>query len=309
MSCVTDPHLASCLKAAATVALVVATGGEGEVEVAAADIAEDAGAEAAEDAGGDAADAAASCGGMSFTAGTEVLLASGKAVPISSLKPGEKVLATNTKTGKTQAEAVAAVLVHHDTNLYDLRVKANGHTSVIGTTSNHLFWTTGTRSSPGRWVKAAALKYGAHLRTPTGSTATVLGGYAPRPSSDWMWDLTIVGDHDFYIDTVVAPILVHNCTKDQGIYEFPDQADPGKIYVGKTLNFARRLQEHIDSGRLESLEDATCTHVCGSEDEVFVAESDRMAELEAQGISLSNKIASPGRAIGNARRWIQDPLW
>jgi len=60
---------------------------------------------------------------------------------------------------------------------------------------------------------------------------------------------------------------------------------------------------------LESLEDATCTHVCGSEDEVFVAESDRMAELEAQGISLSNKIASPGRAIGNARRWIQDPLW
>ena len=131
VSCVTDPHLASCLKAAATVALVVATGGEGEVEVAAADIAEDAGAEAAEDAGGDAADAAASCGGMSFTAGTEVLLASGKAVPISSLKPGEKVLATNTKTGTTQAEAVAAVLVRHDTDLYDLRVKAGNRTAVI----------------------------------------------------------------------------------------------------------------------------------------------------------------------------------
>jgi hypothetical protein len=30
---------------------------------------------------------------MSFTAGTKVLLSSGKAVAISSLKPGEKVLA------------------------------------------------------------------------------------------------------------------------------------------------------------------------------------------------------------------------
>jgi hypothetical protein len=60
-------------------------------------------------------------GGSSFTAGTLVLLASGKAVPISQLKVGEMVLATNTKTGKTQPEAVTAVLVHHDTDLYDLK--------------------------------------------------------------------------------------------------------------------------------------------------------------------------------------------
>jgi hypothetical protein len=39
-----------------------------------------------------------------------VLLANGKAVPISSLKPGEKLVATNTKTGKTQAGTIAAVL-------------------------------------------------------------------------------------------------------------------------------------------------------------------------------------------------------
>jgi RHS repeat-associated protein len=47
VSCVTDPKLSSCVKAALTVALVVATGGEGEVEVAAVDAAED----AAEDSG------------------------------------------------------------------------------------------------------------------------------------------------------------------------------------------------------------------------------------------------------------------
>ena len=105
----------------------------------------DAGTAAAEGAG--AADegaaeeeAAASCGGESFTAGTRVLLASGAAVPIASLKPGEKVLATNARTGKTQAEAVTAVLVHHDTDLYDLTIRSGGRTEVIHTTTTHLFW-------------------------------------------------------------------------------------------------------------------------------------------------------------------------
>jgi hypothetical protein len=60
------------------------------------------------------------CGGASFTAGTKVLLASGRAVPIADLRPGEKVLATNTRTGTTSAETVTAVMVRFDTNRYDL---------------------------------------------------------------------------------------------------------------------------------------------------------------------------------------------
>ena len=80
-----------------------------------------------------------SCGN-SFAAATPVLLASGKAVPISALKAGDKVLADDTKTGKDQAEAVTAVMVHHDTDLYDLTVKTSHGTEVIHTTSNHLFW-------------------------------------------------------------------------------------------------------------------------------------------------------------------------
>jgi hypothetical protein len=202
VSCVTNPHLSSCIKAAVTVALVVATAGEGEVEAAAMEAAEEAGAGVAERVG---AKAAESCG-LSFTPGTKVLLASGKAVPISSLKPGEKVVSTSTKTGKTQAGTIAAVLVHHDTNRYDLTVRARSRTAVIRTTSNHPFWDATTR----RWVKAGALRYGTRLRTPSGGTATVLGGHAPRNRSGWMWDLTIPGNHDFYIATAAADILVHN---------------------------------------------------------------------------------------------------
>ena len=61
---------------------------------------------------------ALSCGGELFTAGTLVLLASGKTVPISQLKTGDTVLASDTKSGKDQPETVTGVLVHHDTDLH-----------------------------------------------------------------------------------------------------------------------------------------------------------------------------------------------
>jgi hypothetical protein len=126
-----------------------------------------------------------------------------------------------TATGKTSAEPVAAVLVRHDSDLYDLRVATAHGTAVIDTTRNHLFWDTGRH----RWVKAAALKYGTRLRTPAGATATALGGHDPKATTGWMWDLSIPGgnDHDFYVlpgdsegayyhsdEHGVAAVLVHN---------------------------------------------------------------------------------------------------
>jgi hypothetical protein len=105
---------------------------------------------------------ASSCGGASLTGSTKVLLASGLAIPIAGLNPGELVLATNTHTGKTSAESVTAVLLRHDTDRYDLTIKTGSGTAVIHTTRSHLFWDRDTQ----RWVKAGALKYGTHLRTP-----------------------------------------------------------------------------------------------------------------------------------------------
>lgn len=160
----------------------------------------------------------------SFTPGTRVLLASGPAAPISSLKPGDKVLASDTRTGKDQPEAVTAVELNHDTDLYDLTVKTAHSTEVIHTTSNHLFWAPAVR----KWIKAAALRKGEQLRTPGGSaTAYADGGTVPVVHDGWMWDLTVPGnnDHDFYVmpadgdispyyhvgrDSVI-PLLVHNC--------------------------------------------------------------------------------------------------
>jgi RHS repeat-associated protein len=152
-------------------------------------------------------------GGESFTASTRVLLAGGKTAPISSLRVGEKVLATSTSTGKTQPETVMAVLIHHDSDLYNLKIKSHGKTAVTHATGYHLFWVPGTGNS-GHWVQAAQLKPGTRLRTPGGSdTATVTGGWYPQQSTGTMWDLTIPGnnDHDFYVVTSGGTaVLVHN---------------------------------------------------------------------------------------------------
>jgi hypothetical protein len=169
---------------------------------------------------------AATCGaGVSFTRDTRVLLADGTSKPISSLKPGDKVLATNTKTGKTSAEAVAAVEVNHDHDLFDLKVKTSHGIQVIHTTASHLFWDPVAH----KWVKAARLRNGQHLRTANGKPAIASGGHVPARHDGWMWDLTIPGnnDHDFYvIPSLVTggqhmyyvaaggtPVLVHNVSE------------------------------------------------------------------------------------------------
>ena len=162
---------------------------------------------AAEDAGSDLADAGADGDDIdpgcddSFTPATKVLLASGAAIPISQLKPGDKVLATNVKTAKTQAETVRAVILEHDIDLYDLTVKVHGRTAVIQTTARHRFWDQTTRA----WTYADALPAGDLLRTPGHATVSVVSGQAPADTVGWMWDLTIAHDHDFYINAATAP--------------------------------------------------------------------------------------------------------
>jgi hypothetical protein len=114
------------------------------------------------------------------------------------------------------AETVTAVLVHHDTDRYDLTVRTVRGTAVIDTTRSHLFWDLAGH----RWVKAAALKHGTRLRTPNGTAATVAGGHDPHVTAGWMWDLTVPGngDHAFYVLPAAgsAPVLVHNVDNPYG---------------------------------------------------------------------------------------------
>jgi hypothetical protein len=181
--------------------------------------------------GGDGDGLQPSCGGDSFTAATPVLTASGKAVPISSLKVGDKVVAADTSNGKDRIETVDAVLVHHDTNLYDLTVNTPHGKQIIDTTSNHLMWDLTTRT----WVQAAHLHVGDKLLTADGSTATADGGQAPADSTGWMWDLTVDNLHTFYVVAGEIPVLVHNSNCVIGSEFGPD--NPGPLADGVVSTF------------------------------------------------------------------------
>jgi hypothetical protein len=144
-----------------------------------------------------------------------VLLASGTAIAIRLLRPGDKVLATNVK----------AVIVEHDTDLYDLTVKVRGRTALIQTTARHRFWDQTTR----RWTFADALSAGDLLRTGGHAEVSVIGGYVPADATGWMWDLTVASDHDFYIDVATAAVLVHNCPMMKG-----------ESRIARAMNLTRR---------------------------------------------------------------------
>jgi hypothetical protein len=133
------------------------------------------------------------CGGMSFSPSTRVLTASRKLVAISKLKPGEHVLAAGMSAKSTAPAVISMVLVHFDTDRYELKVRAGQSAGVITTTADHLFWDETER----QWVRAAALHVGDRLRSADDQAIVVAGGHLAKQRAGWMWDLTVPGDHDF----------------------------------------------------------------------------------------------------------------
>jgi hypothetical protein len=117
-----------------------------------------------------------------------------------------------------------------------------------------------------------------------------------------MWDLTIPGDHDFYIATTAADILVHNCGKNQGVYIFDDISDPGSVYIGKTKNLGTRSADHIRQGRLAGRDDAICIHFCGSNDDLLVEEHIFKVAFRDMGFRLSSDIEARGERWYEARQ-------
>jgi hypothetical protein len=165
----------------------------------------------------------------SFRADTPVLMADGTKKPISKVRVGGKVMATDPRTGKTVGRTVTVLEVNRDTDLVDLTVRdARGRLFVLHTTQHHPFWD----DSRGHWVDAGRLPSGERLHTQTGGAATVMGvrSYAGRAD---MRDLTIDRIHTYYVIAGNTPVLVHNTGPacglpgHSGIHQFPGTI-PGK---------------------------------------------------------------------------------
>ncbi|MET9113215.1 polymorphic toxin-type HINT domain-containing protein [Streptomyces longwoodensis] len=142
----------------------------------------------------------------SFDPDTEVLMADGTTKPIAEVTTGDKVVATDPRTGRHAVRTVTAELVHQDDDLLDLTVRdADGRTSTIRTTAGHLFWDDTAHA----WTPAVQLAPGHVLRT-AAEGHVVLTGLSPRAGVARMYNLTVEQLHTYYVLAGDTPVLVHN---------------------------------------------------------------------------------------------------
>lgn len=186
---------------------------------------------------------------LSFSPETLVLMADGTKKPISAVLVGDKVLATDTKTGKNNSRAVEAVFINYDDDLLDVVIETGSGEAAITTTDDHPFWDELERS----WVKASSLDVRTRLHAANGTSVAVAATTRPPVRIGMMWDLTVGRDHNFYVVADGSSVLVHNCNAKTGpkpfgtgahnlkIAEVAQSVGDGKVVAGGQTGTAERV--------------------------------------------------------------------
>ncbi|MEJ3749675.1 polymorphic toxin-type HINT domain-containing protein [Actinomycetes bacterium KLBMP 9797] len=159
-------------------------------------------------AGGAGKGAARGCN--SFTGTTGVLMADGSTKAISEVRVGDKVVATDPTTGKTETREVTRLRSGADqSDLVEVVVDIDGitgeKTGSVVATDEHPFWV----EVENRWVYAKDLKPGYRFETSDHRSATVV---RTRTWSEYLtvYNLTVDGIHTYYVLAGNAAVLVHN---------------------------------------------------------------------------------------------------
>jgi RHS repeat-associated protein len=154
-----------------------------------------------------------SCATNSFTPDTPVRMADGSRKPISEVKPGDKVLATDPETGRTEERVVTATIEGEGRKqLVDITVDTDGDgigDSTVTGTDGHPFWV----AEPGEWREAEDLRQGDLLRTAAGTYVQVTA-IDHRTVSQRVHNLTVDGLHTYYVLVGGTDVLVHNDSLD-----------------------------------------------------------------------------------------------
>jgi hypothetical protein len=139
----------------------------------------------------------------SFTGNTKVLLPGSKAIAISKVKAGQKVLATDPYTGKTAARQVAQVIRHHGVHAMALVALLGG--GLIHATAHHPIYDASAKT----FVYAADLHPGDKLLEPDGHEipVTKVTGYTADLTA---YNLDVTAIHTYYVQAGSAAVLVHN---------------------------------------------------------------------------------------------------
>ncbi|MEU8616996.1 ricin-type beta-trefoil lectin domain protein [Streptomyces sp. NPDC048623] len=162
----------------------------------------------------------------SFAPGTRVLMADGSTKPIEKVRTGDKVLATDPKTGQTRVETVTAEikgqgLKHLVEITVDTDGKAGSKTARITATDGHPFWVPALR----KWVRATDLESGQWLRTSAGTRVQISAIRSWTAQAATVHNLTVSEIHTYYVMAAGTAVLNHNESCPSG-GDGPPERDP-----------------------------------------------------------------------------------
>lgn len=142
----------------------------------------------------------------SFTADTPVLMADGTKKSISQIRVGDKVMATDPETGRSEARLVTALIRH--SGAHRMVAITLGDGTIVHATGHHPFWD----QTVGRFVYASYVETGDHLLSANGSSP-VISAIRTYSESLTAYNLEVEWTHTYYAGS--TPVLVHNsCARD-----------------------------------------------------------------------------------------------
>ncbi|MCK2216279.1 DUF6531 domain-containing protein [Actinomadura sp. ATCC 31491] len=152
--------------------------------------------------------------GNSFIAGTPVLMADSSTKAIEDIKIGDRVVATDPASGRTEPKQVTALITGQgDKTLSEITLDIDGghgdKTGIITATDRHPFWVPALSE----WLGAGQLKPGMWLQTSSGTYVQVVA-IRLWTSVRYVYNLTTEGLHTYYVLAGGAAVLVHNQNPD-----------------------------------------------------------------------------------------------
>ncbi len=139
-------------------------------------------------------------------------MADGTTKPIEQVRAGDKVVATDPRTGERRIETVTAEikgegLKHLVKVTIDTDGTAGTKTADVTATDGHPFWVP----ELGKWLDATDLRPGQWLRTSAGTHVQITAVQRWTNPGATVHNLTVGNVHTYYVAAGAAPVLVHNC--------------------------------------------------------------------------------------------------
>lgn len=148
----------------------------------------------------------------SFVPGTKVLMVDGSAKSIEDVRTGDKIVATDPKTGETRIETVTAEIKGEGLKrLVKVTIDTDGSkgpkTAEVTATDGHPFWVP----ELGEWIDATDLKARQWLQTSAGTYVQITSITRWTAQDATVHNLTVSDTHTYHVLAGAMPVLVHNC--------------------------------------------------------------------------------------------------